>query len=399
MKKYCLLLCTLVLAVFSGCNSSKSTPSARSVGVNADRLKLVDNVINNSITSGEIPGAVLGVVHKDKLIYLNAYGNKQTYPVTEPMTANTVFDLASVTKPLSTAISAMILIERGQLRLQDNVSYYLPDFTQWVDSTGTYKKNIRIVNLLTHTSGLPSYASVSELQKKYSTPDPEGLMEHISSVKRRFEPGTDFDYSCLNFITLQHIIEKISGQSLDEFARQNIYQPLGMKYTGYRPQGDILELVAPTEKQKDGSVLKGEVHDPLARIMNGGISGNAGLFSNAADLAVLASMLMNGGEYNGVQILSPLGVEAMTSVPHGYEAFGRTLGWDMYSSYSSNKGDLLSHNTYGHTGYTGTSFIIDPDNQLAIILLTNRAHPYDKGTVSRLRSLVANVVAASLVDN
>lgn len=360
------------------------------------RLIYADNAINQSVQDGDIPGAVLAVVRHKKLAYLKAYGNKQIYPETIAMTTNTVFDLASLSKSVSTAISTMILLERGQLRLRDQVAMYIPGFQPWTDTITGRKRNIRIVDLLTHTSGLPPYAPVEELKKQYTAPNPDGLITYISNVKRNNEPTKVFDYSCLNFITLQRIIENISGMSLQNFARQNIFSPLGMKHTDYNPTGEILEWTAPTEKQADGSVLKGRVHDPLANIMNGGVSGNAGVFSNAEDIAVLAAMLLNEGEINGVRILSPLTVRAMRSVPKGFEEFGRSLGWDVYSGYASD-GDLFDVSAYGHTGYTGTSITIDPDSGTAVILLTNRVHPDDKGAVSRLREIVANVVAASII--
>lgn len=371
--------------------------SPESVGMDSEHLTLADDAINQAIADKIIPGAVLAVVRHGKLAYLKAYGSKQTYPTVVPMTENTVFDLASVSKTVSTAISTMILIERGELRLNDNVSVYIPNYQPWVDSDGN-KRHIKVIELLTHTSGLPSYADVEELQKKYKTPNPDGLIEHISTMKRNSEPGTKMAYSCLNFITLQRIIETISGQTLQEFAQENIFRPLGMVHTDYNPSGETLALTAPTEKQKDGTVILGQVHDPLARIMNGGVSGNAGVFSNAEDLSILAAALMNGGEINGVRILSPLTVKAMGSVPAGFEKFGRTLGWDANSSYASNNGDLFSKSTYGHTGYTGTSFILDPETQTAVILLAHRVHPEDKGSVVRLRALVANAVAGAIVS-
>ena len=365
-------------------------------GMDKSRLIYADNAINQSVQDGNIPGAVLAVVRHKKLAYMKAYGNKQIYPDTVAMTTNTVFDLASLSKSVSTALSTMILLERGQLRLRDQVAMYIPGFQPWTDSITGRKRNIRIVDLLTHTSGLPPYAPVEELKKQYTTPNPDGLITYISNVKRNNEPTKVFDYSCLNFITLQRIIENISGMSLQNFARQNIFSPLGMKHTDYNPTGETLEWTAPTEKQADGSVLKGKVHDPLANIMNGGVSGNAGVFSNAEDIAILAAMLLNDGEINGVRILSPLTVRAMRSVPKGFEEFGRSLGWDVYSGYASD-GDLFDVSAYGHTGYTGTSITIDPDSGTAVILLTNRVHPDDKGAVSRLREIVANVVAASII--
>jgi CubicO group peptidase (beta-lactamase class C family) len=169
-----------------------------------------------------------------------------------------------------------------------------------------------------------------------------------------------------------------------------------MTHTDFNPGEEMKLDCAPTEKQKNGLVLKGVVHDPLARVMNGGISGNAGLFSNANDLGILVAALMNGGEINGKRILSPLTVELMTTLPESLKKFGRTPGWDMSSAYSGCKGDLFSSSTYCHTGYTGTSIVIDPENDVAVILLTNRVHPIDKGSVAKLRASVANAVAGSI---
>lgn len=355
-------------------------------GMNSRQLAYADKAIEEAIEQEDIPGAVLAVVHQGKLAYLKAYGCKQTYPTAEPMDVHTVFDMASVSKSMSTAICAMILVERGQLRLSDPVTLYIPEFSG----------EIHVSDLLTHTSGLPPYAPVGELAEKYGSPNPKGLIDYIAACKTDFKPGSAFQYSCLNYITLQHIIETISGQSLRDFAKANLFVPLGMQHTDYCPSGELLSRCAPTEKQKDGSVLKGVVHDPLARIMNGGVSGNAGVFSDANDVAILAAMLLNNGEYNGRRILSALGVKAMRSIPRQVSPFGRSLGWDVFSPYASNHGDLLSPNTYGHTGYTGTSIVIDPDNDLAIVLLTNSVHPDDNGKAIRLRSLVANAVAASV---
>lgn len=370
--------------------------SPESVGMSSTHLKYADEIIEKAISDKEIPGAVLAVVKDGKMAYLKAYGNKEVYPNTVKMDVNTVFDLASVTKSIATATSAMILIERGQLRLQDKVSLFIPNFQGWKTADGK-TIDIRVVDLLTHTSGLPAYASVDMLEKQFGAPNPDALINHIATCKRDFEPQTNMQYSCLNFITLQRIIETISKQSLQEFAKKNIFDVLGMTHTDFMPKGETLARVAPTERQKDGSVIRGIVHDPLARVMNGGISGNAGLFSDANDLAIFAAALQNGGEYNGKRILSPLTVQAMRSVPRQVAQFGRALGWDVFSPYASNAGDLLSPNTYGHTGYTGTSIVIDPDNRLSVILLTNRVHPEDRGSVVRLRSLVVNAVAGAVL--
>ena len=385
--------------ILCACNSRAqqlARVSPESVGMSSKHLKYADEIIEKAISDNEIPGAVLGVVKNGKMAYLKAYGNKQVFPRTEKMDVNTVFDLASVTKPIATATSAMILIERGQLRLFDKVNLFIPNFQGWKTPEGK-TIDIRVVDLLTHTSGLPPYASVEMLKKQFGAPNPSGLINYIATCKRDFEPQTDMQYSCLNYIALQRIIETITKQSLKDFVKKNIFDVLGMQHTDFQPKGETLARVAPTEKQKDGTVLRGIVHDPLARVMNGGISGNAGLFSDVNDLAIFAAALQNSGEWNGKRILSPLSVKAMRTVPRHVTQFGRTLGWDIFSPYASNSGDLLSPNTYGHTGYTGTSLVMDPDNKLTVILLTNRVHPDDRGGVIRLRALVANAVAGSIM--
>ncbi|MCD8080901.1 MAG: serine hydrolase [Bacteroides sp.] len=390
----------LTLCLWAGCLLGATAQPLPQVapelaGMDSRRLRYADEAIEQAIQKGDIPGAVLGIVHQGKLAYVKAYGNKEVYPRTVPMEVNTIFDMASCTKSISTAISAMILIERGQLRLLDRVNLYIPGFQGWEGEDGR-KKDIRIVDIMTHTSGLPSYAPVEEVAEKYGAPAPDGLIEYISTCPRQYEPQQGFVYSCLNYVTLQRVVETISGQPLHEFAKEHIFDVLGMESTTYFPTGELLERTAPTEKMKDGSVLRGLVHDPMARILNGGNSGNAGLFSDVQDLAILAAALLNEGEYNGKRILSPLGVKTMRTVPRGVATFGRTPGWDVFSAYASNNGDLLGPNTFGHTGYTGTSFIVDPDNDVAVIFLTNRVHPDDSGEIVRLRSLVANAVGAAL---
>lgn len=433
---------TYILLLLFGMQAAIAQPLQRvapeQVGMDSHKLMYADEAIETAIADKEIPGAVLAVVRNGKMAYLKAYGNRRVYPAVEPMTVNTIFDMASCSKSMSTAVCTMILAERGKIRLSDPVSRYIPGFKDWTSEDGKTSKTIRIADLLTHSSGLPPYAPVAELEKKYGSPNPAGLMEYIAGCRRDFKPQTDFQYSCLNFITLQHIIETVSGQSLRDFARENIFDVLGMNHTDYLPchrdkngrwinivdeetrgqgkertkgQGDKptsaansqfsilhsqLQEVAPTEKQPDGQVLCGQVHDPLARVMNGGISGNAGVFSCADDIALLCAALQNGGEWNGRRILSPLGVKAMRSVPRATADLGRTLGWDCFTAYASNNGDLFGPHTYSHTGYTGTSIVIDPDNDTSVILLINAVHPEDGHSVVRLRSLVSNAVAASL---
>ncbi|MBP9584692.1 MAG: serine hydrolase [Bacteroidales bacterium] len=397
MKNFYLFLSIFLVSVSVIAQPLKRV-SPQESGMDPVRLSQVDRIIEESIKTGEIPGAVLAVVRDGKMAYLKAYGNKSVYPSQEKMTVNTVFDLASVSKPVGTAIAFMQLVEQGRVRLTDNVSMYIPGFKPWTDTVTGRKIEIRVVDLLTHTSGLPPYAPVATIVEQSGAPNPTALMSWISNCKRDFKPTSDFQYSCLNFVTLQNILQNITGMKLMDYSKKNVFEVLGMKNTTYNPSGELLKLVAPTEKQKDGSVLLGRVHDPIANILNDGNSGNAGVFSNAEDLAILAAALMNGGEYNGKRVLGKLTLETMTRVPAQVMSEGRSLGWDNFSSYASNNGNLFHPDrTFGHTGYTGTSFIVDPVSKTAVILLAHRVHPVDKGSVVRLRALVANAVAGSVI--
>ena len=326
MKKTLLFIVMLICAFGISTAQSLEQVTPEQVGLDAGKLKTADSIILAAINKKEIPGAVLTVVRHGKMAYLKAYGNKQIYPTIVPMDVNTVFDMASCTKPMATAISAMILYERDSLRLQDDVNMYIQGFVYMIQPNR--KANIRIINLLTHTSGLPSYAPETTIKKRYGTSNPIGFMHYIDSCKRDFEPGKSMEYSCLNFITLQHIIEKISGKSLRDFAKENIFDVLGMTHTDFNPSGELMANCAPTSMLKNGNVLRGIVHDPLARQFNCGISGNAGLFSNAGDIGILVAALQNGGEWNGHRILHPMTVKEMRTVPDSLKAFGRTLGWD-----------------------------------------------------------------------
>lgn len=397
MKNFYLVLSIFLVSVSVIAQPLKRV-SPQESGMDPVRLSQVDRIIEESIKTGEIPGAVLAVVRDGKMAYLKAYGNKSVYPSQEKMTVNTVFDLASVSKPVGTAIAFMQLVEQGRVRLTDNVSMYIPGFKPWTDTVTGRKIEIRVVDLLTHTSGLPPYAPVATIVEQSGAPNPTALMSWISNCKRDFKPTSDFQYSCLNFVTLQNILQNITGMKLMDYSKKNVFDVLGMKNTTYNPSGELLKLVAPTEKQKDGSVLLGRVHDPIANILNDGNSGNAGVFSNAEDLAILAAALMNDGEYNGKRVLGKLTLETMTRVPAQVMSEGRSLGWDNFSSYASNNGNLFHPDrTFGHTGYTGTSFIVDPVSKTAVILLAHRVHPVDKGSVVRLRALVANAVAGSVI--
>jgi len=395
--QYTSLLIYALFFILPAVSQSLPVLSPHEAGVDTQRLQTVDKIIQSSIDNNETPGAVLVVVRDSAIIYQKAYGKKQTVPKEREMELSTVFDLASLTKPVATATALFMLVEKGDLRLSDPVSRFIPDFKPWTDPETDRNHEITVKHLLTHTSGLPSYPPVEQLVSEHGSPAQDAVVDYLRNVDRSNQPGTAFTYSCPNFVMIQQIIESVTGQTLAEFTKNNIFNPLGMDNTTYIPPDDMISSIAPTTF-KDNELLTGVVHDPFARKLMGGNSGNAGLFSTGSDLALFSAMLLNNGEINGVRILSPLGVHTLTTIPTGFESFGRSPGWDVHSSFASNQGDLFGDKTYGHTGYTGTSLIIDPETRTAVILLTNRVHPDDSTSVVRLRSLVANVVAGAIVE-
>jgi CubicO group peptidase (beta-lactamase class C family) len=390
----------LVLLVLTGGPAAArgaALPAAKpeSVGMSPAGLAFLDKIVAEAAARKDFPGAVLLVAHKGKVVYRKAFGLSQLVPGPKPLAADMIFDLASVTKPVATATSIMILVERGAIRLWDRVRLYVPEFLTWYGEKGIPGEDARLFNLLTHTSGLPPYTDAKEAGRRLGTPcTTADLVKLIAAIPKEGPAGGEFVYSCLNYITLAQIVRQASGLPLDEFAAENIFKPLGMTRTFYRPPAQFIEQCVPTEVV-DGQPLRGVVHDPLARLQ-GGVSGNAGLFSTADDLAVFAQMLLNRGELNGVRILSPLAVDRMTEIYPKVGASGRGLGWDIDTDYSTVRGDLFGPRSYGHSGYTGTSIWIDPATQTAVVLLTNRVHPDDKGDIIALRSRVANVVAAAI---
>ena len=395
------------LLLTAACTSLRDSGIRRSSperqGMNSKYLALIDSTVNASILDEDVPGAVVGVVRNGTLVFEKAYGNKAIYPEVEPLTVETMFDLASVSKCVGTTLSIMQLVEQGKLRLVDTVGRYIPGFKPWVDPKTGEKVPIRVQDLLTHSSGLDAYMDdMDGYLEEFGPLTPDSLMMVISKrIPRNFKPGTDVLYSCLNFITLQHILEKITGERLCDYTQKNVFDAMGLKHTCYLPWGqnsDLLKLVAPTEIQPDGSVLRGIVHDPIARIINGGNSGNAGVFSNVEDLAVICAALLAEGSYNGRRVLSPLTVKRMFAVPPANDPkVARALGWDCFYPEPYTSGDVFAvQNLRGHTGFTGTSIILDPDTCTAVIILAHRVHPVNDGSASRLRSTVASIVAASI---
>src|SRR2546430_965704 len=395
----------LALALLLAHSVTAQLPNASpvSAGVSPEHLGRIDNIIAASIEKKELPGAVVLVARHGRIVWRKAYGARAVEPQREAMTTNTIFDLASLTKILATATSIMILVERGEGRLGDPAVKFIPEMK------GDGRDAITIEQLLTHTAG---FAPDFDLRERWS--GYEEAMKNLYREPLRTQPGARFVYSDINYIALGEIVHRVSGMTLDEFARKNIFVPLGMRDTGFRPDAKLRTRIAPTEKRRgqmnylgdtganagtEGDQwLRGQVHDPTSFRM-GGVAGHAGLFSTADDLAIYCQMMLNGGAYNGARILSPLSVATMTR-PHAVSENGaaRGLGWDIATSFSSNKGDLFPMGSFGHTGFTGTSIWIDPATDSFVVFLSNRVHPDGKGDVGPLRGRVATIVAGSITD-
>lgn len=398
-----LRLALIVLLVAQPALAQLRLAKPETESVSSEALARMDSVINDDIAKHRLPGAAVLVGRNGHVIWQKSYGSRAVEPSKEAMTADTIFDVASLTKVVATATSIMILVERGKVRLNDPVSVYIPELKD------EGRDGITIEQLLIHRSG---YAPDFDLRERWTGYD-EAIKRLIKEPLRN-PPATRFVYSDIGFIALGEVVKRVSGMPLDQFAKQNIFAPLGMNDTGFRPAASLRARIAPTEKRRgqlsylgdtavdigaEGDVwLRGQVHDPTSYRM-GGVAGHAGLFSTAKDLATYCQMILNGGQLNGVRVLSALSVAEMTR-PRLVSATGATrgLGWDINSSYSSNRGELFPLGSFGHTGFTGTSIWIDPASQMFVVFLSNRVHPDGKGDVGRLRGRVASIVAGAITD-
>ena len=362
------LFCTLpALAA-----ARKAAPSAG--------LSVIDSIVQEAIRDGQIPGAVVLVGHDGQVIYRKAFGERSLEPRREAMTVDTIFDLASLTKVVATTTAVMQLVQKGQIRVNEPVAKYIPEFGE------NGKEEITVRELLTHFSGLPQDLDLSQPWEGRET----GL-RMAYAAKPIYAPGSRFLYSDVNFIVLGALVERVSGMPLQEYCEKNIFAPLKMTHTRFLPPASWLPKIAPTQYDEHDKMLRGVVHDPTVRRM-GGVAGQAGVFSTADDLVKFAQALLGGST-----ILSPLTVEKMTTPqqPPTSDVL-RGFGWDIDSPYSSNRGDLLPVGSFGHTGFTGTSLWIDPTTRTYIIVLTNAVHPRGKGSAVALRSKIATAVAAAL---
>jgi uncharacterized protein YbbC (DUF1343 family)/CubicO group peptidase (beta-lactamase class C family) len=386
-----LTLASLVLA--SGLNQ-KTTPASSS-NFDPARLARLDAVIHDAIAARETPGVVVLVGQGDRIVLRKAWGDRALVPGREPMTPDTVFDVASLTKVVATTTAVMMLVEDGRVRLVDPVAKFIPEF-------GKYGKDrVTVRDLLTHMSGLRPDVDVSFDWVGYNR-----AIELASEEVLSAPPGRRFVYSDINYFLLGEIVARVSGQPFETFARDRIFRPLGMKDTMFKPPAALVSRIAPTQsctqygwpcEGKDMTMLRGVVHDPTARRM-GGVAGHAGVFSTADDLARFCRMLLGGGALpGGARVLAPLSVARMTSpATPASEPNVRGFGWDIDSSFSANRGELMPLGSFGHTGFTGTSLWIDPATGVYVVFLSNRLHPDGKGDVTPLRARVTTIVQSSL---
>lgn len=365
-------------------------------GVDRARLDRIDAVVNDAIAAKQLPGAVVVVGRGDAIAFRRAYGNRAVAPAVEPMTVNTVFDLASLTKVVATTPAVMMLVEEGRIRLTDPVASFIPEFARYG------KDRVTVRDLLTHMSGLRPDVDLAD-----DWLGADAAIRLATEEVLTAPPGRRFVYSDINYFLLAEIVSRVSKTPFEQFVQQRIFGPLRMRDTTFKPPASLLPRIAPTEpctpygwpcQGPNMTMLRGIVHDPTARRM-GGVAGHAGLFSTAADLTIFARMLLAGGAIGNTRILSPLAVRRMTSpaTPSG-EANIRGFGWDIDSSFSANRGEFFPLGSFGHTGFTGTSMWMDPVTRTFVIFLSNRLHPDGKGDVTPLRARVATIVASSVTN-
>ena len=393
-RRFVLMMAIGWSVAVSSAGMQAPSPKPPASGFDLTRLSRLDSVINDAIAERRLPGAVVVVGRGDAVVLRKAYGNRALQPAREPMTLDTVFDLASLTKVVATTPAVMMLVEEGRVRLTDPVAAFIPEFAKYG------KDRVTVRDLLTHMSGLRPDVDLGFDWRGYD----EAIRLATEEVPTA-PPGRRFVYSDINFFLLAEIVRRVSKQPFDQFARQRLFAPLGMKETMFNPPASLLARIAPTEpctpfgwpcQGADMKMLRGVVHDPTARRM-GGVAGHAGLFSTAADLVLYCRMLLGGGAVGGARVLAPLTVGRMTSpATPDSEPNVRGFGWDVDSSYSANRGEFLPIGSFGHTGFTGTSIWIDPATRVFVIFLSNRLHPDGAGDVTPLRARVATIVASSL---
>lgn len=379
-------LITLASSLSLGDPLPLRAPSA--VRMSADRLVEVDRIVQRGISAGAYPGAAVVIGRRGVAVHQKGYG-RLTWSSTGPQVnpASSIYDLASLTKAVCLTSAAMLLYDEGKLPLDARVQTILPEFT------GRWKERVTIAHLLTHRSGLPPGRRIWQTART-----PAEAREQVLTTRLNSIPGGVTDYSDLGAMVLGFAIERVSGLPLDQLCETRIFAPLGMHNTMYTPDPALRGRIAPTEMYPPrGYNLRGEVHDESAFAI-GKVSGNAGLFSTATDLAIFAQMMLNRGTYGGVRIIADSTVRRFTAL----QTDTRTYGW-MIASGEQGSGEFLSGKTYGHAGYTGTSLWIDPERELFVVILTNRVHdPRARRPgiiIADVRHDVADAAALSIQDD
>ncbi|HEX6575607.1 MAG TPA: serine hydrolase [Gemmatimonadaceae bacterium] len=340
-------------------NDGLPSKAPDAVGMSASRLESIDRVVQRGIKAGGYPGAAVVVGRKGAAVWQKGFGNLSWTDASGAVDPDrTIYDVASLSKVIGTTTAVMVLYDEKKIDLDAPVFRYLPAFS------GGLKDQVTVRELLTHRSGLPAGR---DLWRKARSP--KEARDMVLETPLEYRPNSAYIYSDLGADILGMIVEEVTGERLDQFLTHRVFGPLGMHDTFYRPADSLRYRIAPTEVTPPrGYPLRGEVHDENAYAL-GGIAGHAGLFSTAADLSIFAQMMLNGGSYDGVQIISDSTVALFTHRTAGH----RALGWDTADGdYGSGK--YLTERAYGHTGYTGTSIWIDPDREMFVVLLTNRVH-------------------------
>lgn len=358
--------------------------AAEKVGLDPKRLLLASRHVEAGREAGVYPAAVLLVARRGKIAHLSAHG---TVSEGSPVTENTIFDLASLTKPI-VAVALLTLVEDGKVSLHQTVGEHFPE------AKSTPLASITLRQLATHTAGLPAW---KPLYKQAG--GSEAILAEIFRSAITHPPGTHYTYSDLGYILLGEVVRRASGVALDEYLHSRLFAVLGMSDTGYRPGASRHERIAPTanEPSRPGATMRGVVHDGNAFAL-GGVAGHAGLFGTAPDLAILASALIGHGQATGHRLLGLPTLELVLHSQIPAEIGGHSIGWFAYPNGMLPRGDLFDQTTFGHTGFTGTMIVCNPTTEVVTILLTNRVmNPNDAGGMANVRRRVLNAVASAII--
>ncbi len=357
----------------------------------------IDALVQEVVDNGNTPGAVLLIGIDDKVVMRKVYGNRMTEPSVEPMTFDTLFDLASLTKATTTASAVMLLVQDGKIALDDPVSKYVPEFA------ATDKPEITIKQLLIHESGLPAYTNATTVEEMYGPrTNPDGLIKRIAELDRKAAPGEEYIYSCLNYLTLARVVQNVTGENMNDFLRRRMWDPLKMKDTTFFPNEAQTARTAPTI-YADTKLRRGAVHDPLAYYSScdAYASGNAGAFSTVSDMSRYARMILDGGQLDGVRIFKPEIWTLITTnqAPEGLEP--RSCGWGVWTShaYATSLNQSPETACLGHTGYTGTILWMDKLSKAYVILFTNCVYPDDKKENKDAVIAARRKVISTVIDN